>query len=620
VLTPADGVASPHSRLRRRLPVLLPVLAFFLLACLAYWPIGPWDPHRLPVCNCADYAKMTAFLEWTPWAVLHGHNPFFSSYQDYPGGVNMALNTTMPFLGVVLAPVTLTAGPIASMNLLARIALGGSATTAFLVFRRWVRWTPAAALGGLLFGFSPYVMAHALNHPNLIFVVLLPVLLLLVDEVVVRQRMKPRDAGLLLGIVAAAQYGISSELLADGALLTAAALVLLALLHRPSVREHVPHLARSAAWSLASFVPLAGYPIVMSIVGPRHLSGPVQPLYSVNRLRSDLLGAVLPTRVQLFSFGHLGAVASGFVHRNLAENGTYVGIPLTVFVVAAAVAYRRDSRLVLMALMTAVAYFVSLGITLDVDGHATGVPLPYRVMTHLPLLDGAIAVRFFAFGYLFLALAFALGLDHLRGTLATHSQGLLGPALCGLVAVAALLPLVPRLPVPERPPSPRLVDGSYAVPTYFTDGGERAIPAGSTVLVYPYSTAGFLDYSVLWQAAGAERFRLTSGDASVPGPSGGGGYGSPPLDPPLLEQLLTAAYFGRPLPPDPLGARNLAVIRDTISDYDFSTVVVAPVGREPRWVVRAMTRVLGRRPARTGGVYVWYGVQHDLRHESLVRA
>jgi hypothetical protein len=624
--------------------VLIPVVVYLLLGCLAFWPIAPWDTHTLPVCNCADYAKMAAFLEWTPWAILHGHNPFFTTYQNYPVGVNMALNTTMPFLGVVLAPISLTAGPIAAMNVLARVALAGSAITAFLVFRRWVRWTPAAAAGGLLFGFSPYVFAHAIGHPNLIFVVLLPVLLLLVDEVVVRQEMRARRAGLLLGVVAAAQYGISSELLADAAMLTVAALVLLALLHRSAVRRHAGHVARATAWMLLSFVPLAGYPIAEALFGPQHLTGPVQPLYALDPLRSDLLGALMPTRTQYFSLGHVGAVASGFVHHNIAENATYVGIPMLLLLLVGTIAYRRDSRLMLSSLMVAVAYVVSLGLVLDVDGRDTGIPLPFRLLLHIPVLDGAIAVRFFAFGYLFLALGFALTLDHLRGSAPAPAAGdvpphpseapepseprvpaggdgrpwrraPLRPLLTGLVGVVALVPLLPRLTLPSSPTSLSQPGGSYAVPAYFTDGGEQAIPAGSPVLVYPYTT-GFFNYQVLWQAAGGMRFRIAGANATVPGP-GGVGVGGDVLQPAFLEVLLRRAYAGPDPAPllDRLDASDMRQVRGALTRYGFSTVIAAPVGRFPGEIVSYLTTVLGRPPTLSGGVYVWYGVQQDLRHE-----
>jgi hypothetical protein len=126
-------LSGPGSRARGAAVIAVPVAIYVALSVLVFLPLSPWDTHSLPVCNCADYAKMTAFLEWTPWAILHGHNPFYTTYQDYLTGVNLATNTTMPFLGIVLAPVTLIWGPIASMNILSHVALAGSAAAAFLV-------------------------------------------------------------------------------------------------------------------------------------------------------------------------------------------------------------------------------------------------------------------------------------------------------------------------------------------------------------------------------------------------------------------------------------------------------------------------------------------------------
>jgi hypothetical protein len=254
-----------------------------------------------------------------------------------------------------------------------------------------------------------------------------------------------------------------------------------------------------------------------------------------------------------------------------------------------------------------------------VDGKVTDVGLPFRLLGHFPLLDGAIAARLFAFGYLFLAVALAIGVDHLRNgparaaTSARRVSPLLRPAMCGLVLVAVLVPLWPRLPLRSPPSRPSAVYGSYAVPPFFSASGEAAVPAGSPVLVYPYSTDGFNDYSVLWQAAGGERFRLVDGNATRVGPGGDGDTLPPSIDPPLLEVFMLDSYYGvhkHRLPR--LDAPALELIRRALVNYDFSTVVVAPVGAAPQDLIAAMTASLGQRPVSSDGVYVWYGVQHDL--------
>ena len=50
-------------------------------------------------------------------------------------------------------------GPVASLNVASTITPALTAFTAFVVIRRWVSWTPAAFVGGLLYGFSPFILS-----------------------------------------------------------------------------------------------------------------------------------------------------------------------------------------------------------------------------------------------------------------------------------------------------------------------------------------------------------------------------------------------------------------------------------------------------------------------------
>ena len=68
--------------------------------------------------------------------------------------------------------------------MLITLGLAGSAASAYACLRALPLPGPRlpvlpAALGGALFGFSPAMTAQALGHPNLVFNLLLPVLVLL---------------------------------------------------------------------------------------------------------------------------------------------------------------------------------------------------------------------------------------------------------------------------------------------------------------------------------------------------------------------------------------------------------------------------------------------------------
>ena len=86
-------------------------------------------------------------------------------------------------------PVTWIWGPVASLNVASTIAPALTAFTAFVVIRRWVTWTPAAFVGGLLYGFSPFVLSSLeFAHLMTAALMLLPLILAVLDEILIRQR------------------------------------------------------------------------------------------------------------------------------------------------------------------------------------------------------------------------------------------------------------------------------------------------------------------------------------------------------------------------------------------------------------------------------------------------
>ena len=89
----------------------------------------------------------------------------------------------MPLLGVLGAPVTLACGAFGTTTLLFTLAFPVSALSAYALISRWVRWRPAAFAGGLLYGFSPYLVAQGGSHLNQVFVPLPPLIFLVLDEV-----------------------------------------------------------------------------------------------------------------------------------------------------------------------------------------------------------------------------------------------------------------------------------------------------------------------------------------------------------------------------------------------------------------------------------------------------
>ena len=309
------------------------------IAFIAYWRVWTASTPSLVEPGGLDPQMNMWFLSWTPFALLHGHNPFFTTYGNYPYGVNLLTDTGETLLGLVAAPVTLLFGPIDSFNTMLTLAMASSATAGYVLARRFTTWRPAAFIAGLLYGFSPYMVGQGLYHLNLVFVPLPPLMFLVLYELLIVQRGRPERWGALLALLVCAQFFISSEVLAEAAVIGAVALVVLVVLHPRAVVARAQHAAVGLAVALAISAAVLIGPILYSFHGPGHVTGPVNPVLSqVNR--ADLLGAVVPNLDQRFAPDSLVQIGNRFA-ANPPENGSYLGIPLLVLLAAFTVALRR---------------------------------------------------------------------------------------------------------------------------------------------------------------------------------------------------------------------------------------------------------------------------------------
>jgi hypothetical protein len=339
-----------------------------------------------------------------------------------------------------------------------------------------------------------------------------------------------------------------------------------------------------------------GYGAYLAVAGPHHITGPAQPAAAIAGVSVDPLGLVVPTIDQRFNFGHYGLGDSlvsvrdanwHIVFESPLENGSYVGPPLLIALVAGAVLLRRKRMALFCAAMGAIALILSLGAHLHVDGRRTGVPLPFDIMTHLPLLSSSVAARWVTYFWLFAALLLALMLDAVYRAVSARARfgSLGGLAVSSVLGIALLLPLVPAWPYAAAPAS---------VPSWFTTSA-RALPAGSSAVIYPMATS-VDDSAMLWQAMANMQFRMPGGFAVIPGPGGANTFNGQPS---ALQSALAACQGGAPSAG--LSARD---VRTQLRRWRTKTVVVVPTVPGAACAEALFTGALGR-PQRVGGVVVW---------------
>ncbi len=570
--------------LGRRWATAVVLAAYTTLALGVTW--SWWTPlgGRISAVNTADATVFSWLLAATPHALATGRFPLYTTELNFPTGINLMWNNGMLLPGVVFAPVTWLFGGPATVTVLTALGLAGSAASAFFCLRSpALPWPPVqvlpAALGGGLFGFSPAMCAQALGHPNLVFDALVPVLLLLSVRLMIEED-PPRRTAVLLGVTAGAQMLIGEEVLFLTGIVVVLLLIVLVVGRPREARRRLRRFSADAALALGAFLLVAGVPLGYQLFGPlpQHGSPFDTAYYSI-----DLANYLLPTEQQAFATD--GARGRSRLFAGGPEEHTaYLGWPLVLLAVAAAVGHRRCTRIrapLLVALGTAV---FALGPELTAQGVKRGVPLPWALLRALPGFEHVIVTRFalLTAGLLGVALAFVLD-DALRRGPRARAAGL-------IAAAVALLPLLPApLPGADTPPTPAFFTALAAA--------QPACPGGS-MLVLPFPRAQ-TTAPMLWQLTANMSFAMPGGYFIGPGPDGRAlVHGTPS---PTGQLFVDVLRDGTPRPVTPALRRDFAA---DLAAWQACAAVLGPTRNRDALLAQA-TALIGREPEFVDGVYLW---------------
>jgi hypothetical protein len=552
----------------------------FLLAYvgLAVWMFAPaWSSPTTTTLGGGDGdpAIFIWFLRWVPYALQHGHELLVTHHLNYPDGVNLMWNTSLPLPGLLLAPVTDVWGAVFTFNLLLVLSYALSAWCAYLAIRRFAPGHLAAAVGGLVYGFSPAIRVQS-HHLHMTMAFLTPLMLLALHEVLVRQRRSPWRVGAGLGLMAGTQLLIGEELLAMTALLAFAMFLLVVLTNLRRIREHWAYAAKALAVALTLCAAIIVWPLSIQFDGPQRIYGDIQKTNYSN----DLQSFILPGRPQALTWEGAGMLVGDFA----GGNSAYLGLPLLLVLVVLGVRWRSSSVVRIGLALMVVAAVLSLGPTLLVGGRDTGIRLPWAWFENLPLLPSLIPARLAQLTALFAGLLLAVFLR------AVWQAGGWRRWASAAVAVLVLAPLWPSGPVGSE---------KVQTPAFFTGSAVRSLPRDSVVLVLPWAYRRTA-LAMTWQAEAGFWYRMP------------GGYFIGPQrdsDQPRFDAIPTSgsiifARIGTGTPPPRLtGPMRRALARDLIR-WRVGNVVVGPMQHRAA-MLGFLTELFGRRPQLVEGVYLW---------------
>lgn len=482
---------SRDNSMNRLLAPWVAFIVYLMLSLIYFGTTG--DYSRMYLGSGPDPTVYIWCLNWWPWAIAHGLNPFITYHVWYPTGVNMTWVNSVPGAALLALPVTLLGDAVVSFNVLSLLAPALSAWTGYLMARYVTRDTSSSLIAGYLFGFSSYELGEMLAHLNLdmIFVVPLAVLLVL-------QRIRG-DLSRLRFVVALAaallfQLSLATEILATSCVFGAITWVIFFAFAPLEERRRLLMVAGEIILAVA----------IMAVLGAPFLFFALKDLTGVPQINApqsysvDPLNFLIPTQII-----RLGGTlfASIFQQSHLYEHGAYgayLGLPLILILILQLCNIRQRPCLKPLYAGLLVIAVLSLGPALRVGGVVTNVWLPWSLALHLPLIHQALPSRFSMYLELVVALIVALWLSAARP----------GWDRAGRFTLAALacLCLMPNPATVQWTPLP-------LEPFFQPQNVVASLGHDANVIVLPF---GYTGPSMIWQWQSGMLFTQSSGYLSYP--------------------------------------------------------------------------------------------------------
>ncbi|HET6482690.1 MAG TPA: hypothetical protein VFG35_22020 [Actinoplanes sp.] len=569
----------PEAPASRRSPAdLWAGLSYAALAVLVMIQLWRDPSGRVLAGNDDDHGVFLFMLAHGERVLFHGDNPFFSDRLNVPDGVNMMANTSVLALSLPLAPLTHWLGAGVSVALLLTLGLAGTAFAWYWVLSRHLVTSRVAAwVGGLWCGFAPTMISHANGHVNFVSQWLLPFIVWQVLRL--REPGRAWRGGVILGLLIVVQVFINEESL----LFTALALSVFAVAYAvlaPSWSD-TRHLLSGVGVAALVAGTLLAYPLWFQFLAQGNYHG--QP-FAPDEYATDL--------ASLVGFARQSLAGNAELARQMSVSGTednvFFGPAGFVLVAASVVVLWRSVAARAAAISALVLLIASMGPELVVLGHDTGVPLPFGLISHVPIIDLVSVTRFAMVPATIAGVLLALATDRVSSCTPR------GRRLWQVALVLALVPLFPKpLPVVEADPLPPfLTQGIWR--QYVTD--DRSL----VTVPLPEVTTGRT--GMRWAALSGLEFRVPRG------------YFMGPVNPPAdhtgswnaprrftSDLLWRVREFGeRP----PLTAGDKARITEDLIFWRAAVVVLIPNSRNEAPLLDTLTAALGP-PQQVGGVRLW---------------
>jgi hypothetical protein len=615
-LRPTSLLSSELPTSRRWRSLLLASGAYAALSIFVWLHVWTGHPGSTTTCGCGDSAGAIWDMEWPAYALTHGFSLLYSSFMNHPTGINLMANPGVLTLSLPLAPLTWLFGPVASLNFAFTLAPLFSAVATYVLLRRWVSWAPAAFIGGLFYGFCPFILVSlSQGWVNLGMAPIPPLILLCLDELLFRQRRKPTLVGVALGLLVALQFFLSTEILLMVAIVGVGGVALViayGVWRSPgAVMRHAPPAAVGLGVGALTSLVLLAFPTWFAMKGPARLSGLIWPNGFPQRY----------SNVMLNDFVHPApASESFFLSQGWHQQGGYQGTPLSfqyfgigvlIVILVGLVIWRRDIRLWFFGAITMFSVALSIG---------GAFPHPWGLFAHLPLFENILPGRFVLITYLSVGAMLSLTVDHCHRSVdrfrakaegeaagrSSRSQWLGLPSRAGAIAAVIVAAIGIAPPAAYLASTIPITTQTVVLPTWFRDVAPH-LNHKQVLLAFPTYFSGYESPSA-WQAVDHMSYSMVNigGPAGFVVRAGKERAGAAVIADTSQTSSLRNLEFD-----------DIAAVRNALNNWGVTVIVIPdqpdlPLYDQTPSVVTAaalMTAATGEEPIHQADAWVWKAVR-----------
>jgi hypothetical protein len=327
---------------------------------------------------------------------------------------------------------------------------------------------------------------------------------------------------------------------------------------------------------------LLAYPLWFQFAGPGSYHG--QP-FPPDQYVTDLLSVGAYARQSLAGTGAVARALSV----SATEDNTFFGLPLLILLAVAVVMLWRSVAARAAALAGLVLLVVSMGPSLRAGGRDTGIPLPFGLVSHVPVIDLVSVTRFAMVPATIVGVLLALAADRA----AAYPRR---PRMAFWVALTvALVPVAPKpLPIVVADP----------LPPFLADGTWRSyVPAGRSVVPVPLPEVTSGRTGMRWAALSGLEFGVPRGyfmgPANPPADRTGSWNAPPRFTSDLLERV------GRDGRVPVITAADRQAFAADLRFWRAGAVVLVPGAAYESQLQATLTELFGKLPRVVGGVKLW---------------